>query len=293
MRCSPPFAFVLSALAATSAMASTFLPVEATCPIDGEKFPSLEFGSGFAHCMRLDMKRVGYISSPRPIHECPASGFTFVSDDFSPSEIAALRPWVESPAYADRLSRESRHYRLARAYAHVGRPAGEIAWRLLQASWEVERSPQKHRRYLAESLAYWERHVRETGLSTRRPATRLEERDLILFAELHRRLGNFDRAAEVLERLGSYRRVDEKVHERIIETESRLVAERVSEPRCANGDDPKRFHRPREPRELGLHERRAVQRRLQRWCRENEALVFGPENFVQREMQAQCGADRK
>lgn len=197
-----PLALAPLVLVSLRAAALTFIEVEVTCPIDGQRFQSKEMGSGYRVCTRLDLKQVGAIASPPPIHECPTSKFAFIEGEFTEEQVRSFKPWVESGEYTEALAGESPYYRLARAYDRIGISKSWVAMRLLEASWEVEGKPELHRRYLSESADAMEQHLREIGLVGRPPTSSAEESHLLLLVELRRRLGRFGPAGELLALLG-------------------------------------------------------------------------------------------
>jgi hypothetical protein len=221
----------------TDAAALTAVPVEVECPVDGTRTRSMEMLSGTVFCMRLDLKPVGAIASPPPIHECPKDGYVWHSDDLTESELDSVRRWIRSEPYRQ-LRSESPHFRLARIYQAAGRDSLTIARALLQASWEVESTPERHERYLAESLSHLVRHLDERTTGAAETEGRASHE--ILAAELERRLGEFDAAEERLERLRREDRVTTPREKEIVEYEMDLVARGDSEPHCLPRQDEER-----------------------------------------------------
>ena len=144
------------------------------------------------------------------------------------------------------------------------------------------------------------KHISTSGALERAPTSISEERGLMLFAELQRRLRHFREAAVVLELLKSLPRVEVERHPGIIAFEAELVSKRDSEPHYVpvDGEEPAGCGRPKGPvpfpkressnQELFEAQRKESDERLRLWCAKNESVVFGPENFVQAEMQDQC-----
>ena len=167
--------------------------VERQCPLDGTKFESWVMRSGTVFCVRLDLKRVGPIAEPPGLHECPEDGFVWYDDDFSPSELASIRPWLESGDYEKLVENESPHYRLARIYERLGRDPGMISREYRRAAWEVEKvEPAKYPRTLRLALNRL-RQSSDGGPEASLTGLERERRDL-LAGELERQLGEFESA---------------------------------------------------------------------------------------------------
>jgi hypothetical protein len=221
-------AFAAAALA-LPALALVPEAVERQCPMDDTRFESWVMRSGSVFCVRLDLKRVGPIAEPPPLHECPEDGFVWYDDDFSPSELAFIRSWVASSDYENLVENESPHYRLARIYERLGRDSRMISREYRRAAWEVEKvEPAKYPRYLRRSLL----RLLESGEGDPDASLTVLERERrgLLAGELERQLGEFESARVRFESMRAAQLV-EALHEGIVDYELELIAARDSEPR--------------------------------------------------------------
>ena len=202
-------AIAAAALLASVAGADTLGSVERVCPFTGTKFSGKIDLSGTRFCLRLDQKPIGVMGAPSALPVCPDDGFIVFKETFSPAELAELRPWVGSDAYRKLTANETTYARYAETLRQMGSTTDEIGWRLVQASWQVEREPERYRRYVAAAVKEL-----EGGGST----------SLVLAAELERRMGNFDSARAKLDKLKQQPDLSEGVRA-LVEREVELVAE--------------------------------------------------------------------
>lgn len=225
--------------------------VQVECPIDEARFESSRWQSGYTFCTRLDLKRVGRIASPQPVHECPEDGYVWHSEDLTETEVDSLREWIGSAGYQG-LRAESPYYRLARIYERAGRDPLSSAFAYLQASWEIETDPGQHQKYLAESHSRLVEHLEGsegTGSSESGGAVSLQ----LLAAELQRRLGRFDAARSRLEKLRDDGGAETPIEKKILEYELELVARSDSAPHYVPREDMNedrcRYHDRRQQRD--------------------------------------------
>jgi hypothetical protein len=181
-------ALLAATLFCSVAGARTLGSVERTCPFTGTKFSGRIDLSGTRFCTRLDQKPIGMIGAPPEVPVCPDDGFIVFKESFSAAELASLRPWVGSDDYKKLTANETTYFRYAETLRRLGSPSDEIGWRLVQASWQVEREPERYRRYVAAAVKELE------GLAANPDMALLE-------AELQRRTGQFDPARRKLEAL--------------------------------------------------------------------------------------------
>src|ERR1700724_1749357 len=90
--------FAAVALAAWSSPALALLPaipVDKTCPYSGEKIQITGIGSMLVSGGTFDMRPLvmGIVPPPSPIAGC-ADGFLFYKYDFTPAELAELKPLI-------------------------------------------------------------------------------------------------------------------------------------------------------------------------------------------------------
>jgi hypothetical protein len=216
----------IAALAVTCTLASaagarTLGSVERVCPFTGTRFSGRIDSSGTRFCTRLDRKPIGPIGSPPEVPVCPDDGFIVFKESFSEAELATLRPWIGSDDYKKLTASETTYFRYAETLRRLGGPSEEVGWRLVQASWQVEREPERYKRYVAAAVRELETGSGET---------------LLLAAELERRTGQFDSARAKLERLQKQPDLSEGVRA-VVERELVFVSERDSTRHYAQAND--------------------------------------------------------
>jgi len=223
-----PLAFCLAALgsgliAASGAGARTFHTVERECPFTGTKFRAHVDASGTRICLRLDLKPIGYIGAPPELPVCPDDGFVVFKDAFSKGEVERLRPWVESQEFRRLASEESTYYRKAATLRRLGAPSSEVAWALVQASWQVEDDADKYGRYVSEALAELTRAAAESPPTAGGERASLEpDAAALLAGELARRTGQGQRARERFQQLKQKPGLDQRLLE-MVDRELELV----------------------------------------------------------------------
>lgn len=201
-------------LLASTAGARTLGSVERVCPFTGTKFSGRIDLSGTRFCVRLDLKPIGPIGAPPELPVCPDDGFIVFKETFTPAELDRLRPWVGSDGFRAMTASESTYYRYAETLRRLGQPSDQIAWRLVQASWQVERDRDKYARYAA--------------LAVKELESLTANRDMVMLAaELQRRTGQFDQARLKLEGLQKQADLPEGLRANV-ERELKFVAEHDS-----------------------------------------------------------------
>jgi hypothetical protein len=232
-------------LAATSTSGRTFGSVERVCPFTGTKFNAEIDASGTRLCQRLDLKPIGFIGAPAEVPVCPDDGFVVFKERFSTEEVNRLRPWVESEEFREMTRTESEYYRIAQTLRRLGEPSDEVAWQLVQASWQVEKDREKYRRYVGEAV----RELLAAAATTSPPASGREpalrpEVAAVLASELERRTGQLEHARARLQQLKQKPGLPSTLVE-VIDWELELVAAgdtsahylpRESEERCSRSD---------------------------------------------------------
>jgi hypothetical protein len=216
-------------VAAEDSDSVTLGSVERTCPFTGRVFSGRFDVTGTRFCQRLDLKPIGSFASPAQIPVCPDDGFIVFKPAFSAAELDRLRPWLASDAYRRITRDETTYYRYAQTLRALGEPSAEVAWRLVQATWQVERDGDKYRRYANEALA-------ELALVEASDKRRSLEPNLAaaLAAELERRMLRFDAARVRLEALQAKPDLPSRLRE-LVAWELELVAVK----------DPTRHYLPR------------------------------------------------
>lgn len=143
-------ALVLS-LVSHTARASIIKEVSFTCPIGGETFSSLAQLSGYQKGSFLDFKPYGMLSAPNPLPRCPSNGLVMYKHKFTQEELGRLEEYVLSEEYQDLRKTHTNYYLVSRLKKYLGVPQNEIAFTLLQATWEAKPGEQ-YRQYASEAL---------------------------------------------------------------------------------------------------------------------------------------------
>jgi len=177
-----------TALAPQSAIALTSYEATVICPIDGQAFVTTMTGSTFQSGMRLDFKPIGALIAPYPYPVCPGNGFVVYRNDFSDSELHAIRTIVLGDEYRRLRSEDTDYFMVAYVKQRLGADDYDLGSTYLRASWEAERNaPHLTGRY--QELA-----LEKFGAFTQGKRTHTEEwwTASVLAAELDRLLARFD-----------------------------------------------------------------------------------------------------
>lgn len=186
-------AFLLGAAIALScaapAGATTFFSYDETCPVGGERFASMAYGSYSTWGARLDGRPYGSSAFPLDVPVCPSNNFVVykASSEFTAAQIAALTPYVAGDYRA--LAEESTHYRAAQLARVAGETRSTQAWLMLQAAWQVDADAARLTRYQAEFIA-----LAESALAELRPESTQWWMMQFRVANAERQLGRFDAA---------------------------------------------------------------------------------------------------
>jgi hypothetical protein len=197
-----------------AAGADTLGSVERVCPFTGKKFSGRIDTSATHFCVRLDLKPIGATGAPPELPVCPDDGFIVFKETFTGAELERLRPWVRSDEFRIMTANESTYYRYAETLRRLGQPSKQIAWRLVQASWQVDNDREKYARYATAAVKELEALAADPNM-------------VLLAAELERRTGRFDGARAKLERLQKQTGVSDGARAQL-ERELQFVAEHDS-----------------------------------------------------------------
>lgn len=216
--------YSLSLLHAVPAAALTFVEVDYTCPITGEKFTAPTMASGTSFGSRLDFRKVGPIASPWPMVTCPSNGFPLFQEEFKTEQIETLKAFAATPEYKALVASHPVYYLVARLQRLLGYATEDIAFSLLYASWQAEANEQKALGYLEEALPLFQEVLEKQPPVDVRNVASLR----FLTVELHRRLGRFEQAAALLEKYRA--ELEPVVPPDFMALETKLIQQRVSAP---------------------------------------------------------------
>ena len=215
-------------LAGTAAPVSAGIPmrVQATCPVDGQKFMWTTTASYSTWGAELDAKPIGSWTFPLTIPQCPESNFPVYKETFSDAEQAAIRALVLTPEYAA-VKDEASYYVLRFVMEKLEQPdAMAVAWMLMQSTWQIrEADPGRYGRYATETVAAMDRAL---------PALKDSEPGdwwylQIATANVQRQAGDFNGALQRLESLTGEMPDEGQPAERIALTRQ-LIAARSQAP---------------------------------------------------------------
>jgi hypothetical protein len=119
-----------------------------TCPIGGASFDYAVPVQTLPLGERPDGKPYG-VPAPTPLPECPSNGLILYKD-YTPAEVAKLKPLVGSDAYQAMRKSDTQYYRAYWLMKEMEVPPPLQLLALLQAGWEAEGKPKLRERYLAE-----------------------------------------------------------------------------------------------------------------------------------------------
>lgn len=195
------------------------------CPIDGKTFTYKALDTKPTSRLYLDMKRADSFF-PWPHPKCPGNGFVIYKNNLSSAEIDKLRPFVLSDEYRALSETHTTRYLEAVLRKRLGEPPYDVAWALVQATWEASADPERYRRYAEEALAAYDAIPLES-------LTNIRYRNLkrMMSGELARRLGRFDSARERFLEMRDNAELSAPNYQRIVEYQLRLIRAKDSRPR--------------------------------------------------------------
>jgi len=194
----------------TQATALTIYEADKTCPLCAAEFNAHLAGSGTQFGMRLDLKPLGAIAAPWPVAVCPKCHFVLLGEDFSDSELAKLKAFVQTKEYQAWGETRSSYFLVAKLLATLGRDDLTLAHVYLKASWQEERKKKFLTEDLQLSLKHFEAFLKAGPPNDKKnPNEGKEENDAagdyqtaqLLKGELLRRLTRFDEAKTHLQTL--------------------------------------------------------------------------------------------
>lgn len=211
-------------LLAPAAMAQG-VATQRLCPIDGKTFTYKALDVKPSARLYLDMKRADPFF-PWPHPKCPDNGFVVYKNDLTSAEIEKLRPFVLSDEYRKLSEVHSTRYLEAALRKRLGDRPYDVAWALVQATWEVESDPERYRQYAEEALATYDAIPMQS-------LTNIRFRNLkrMMSGELARRLGKFDSARDRFLEMRDNAELSNPNYQRIVEYQLKLIRAKDSRPR--------------------------------------------------------------
>jgi hypothetical protein len=136
-------------LATFAVPAAAGMPVSQTmkCPVGGETFTYTTTASYSTWGYRPDGKPYGSWEFPLALPKCPNGLVVF--DEFSKDEIRKLAALIESAEYREMRDAETGYYLASWLMKGLGRDPIDVAWMMVQASWQADGRPELKARYQA------------------------------------------------------------------------------------------------------------------------------------------------
>jgi len=172
---------------------TTPMPVNLKCPCCGNEFESMSFSSTNTFGpMTTDLYRqaAGFPSLPLMVHGCEQCGYSGDVSDFRKELTPELKAWVrQNLVKPDRFDSDAQYENSARFAEHQSRPPYHVAQLWLRAGWCANTRSEAGVRYRREAVLRFE-------AATDAGQVPKDERALTtyLIGELHRRVGNADKA---------------------------------------------------------------------------------------------------
>lgn len=204
-------------LASVAAASAQGVPVQRICPIDGKSFTYQAAGSPPSRELHLDMKPAD-ATSPWPHPKCPGNGFVLYKSNLSAAEVANLRDFVLSDKYRSLSEVHSTRYLEAVLRRQLGESPYNIAWALVQATWEVSSDPVRYKQYADEALSTYD-SIPLNSLSDIRHRILKQ----MISGELARRLGQFESAKDRFLGIRDNAELSKPFYQRIVELQLKLI----------------------------------------------------------------------
>ncbi len=144
-----------------NAHAMTMAQINTDCPICEKQFPANVPASGTSFGQRLDLRRIGPISSPWELPLCTTCGLVVFKEagKFTPEELKTIRKVMASDAYKAIPKGSQSYHRLALLFEGLGVPPNIQGFVWLEASWQVEDNEKLNKELLGKSLAWYEKFL--------------------------------------------------------------------------------------------------------------------------------------
>ena len=206
------------------ALASTFRPVQKTCPLCKTEFSAMAAMSGTQFSSRTDLKPLGAIAAPWPMPVCPKCKFVLYGDDIPKDELAKCQTIVSDAAYKE-ISKRASYYLLGSLYEKLNKEDMTIGHVFLKASWQEEGNLMQ----LNEDLQLSEKHF-AAFLAKANEHDKSWQTAQIVVGEIKRRLKNFDAAKKHFDGLKQMTEFQGNQLEKMIDFQLKLIAKNDSAP---------------------------------------------------------------
>jgi len=211
---------LMLALSPATSAATILVNDEVTCPIDDETFTYTSAASGTSMGSYLDSRPFGPSPAPWPIAKCPKTGFVIFSEKFTAEELSKLRALVLSAEYQQLQKQHTNYFLAAQLMQAIGRPERDIAYTLVQASWEAE-TPRQATNYREAALSHYVSSFASTD-----PKTEGWVFDQMIAGELERRLHRFKESERRFQALVTGKLLLEPRYAQLVQYQLELIAKR-------------------------------------------------------------------
>jgi hypothetical protein len=233
-------ALIASLMFWQSSQAMTMTQVDTDCPICQKTFPAQVPASGTSFGQRLDLRRIGPISSPWELPLCPTCGLVVYQEPktFTPQDLKTIREVMGTQAYKNIPAGKQTYHRLALIFQAMKVPPNVQGFVWLEASWQVEDDAKLNKELLTKSLACYEAFLANPP-APKKDATdedKTQAQALLMTArfmkgELLRRLGRFKEAKLYFTTLAQTQEVkDSRMYTGLIQQELDHIAAENADP---------------------------------------------------------------
>ncbi|HQU85927.1 MAG TPA: hypothetical protein PKY59_22565, partial [Pyrinomonadaceae bacterium] len=181
------------------------------CPVGGEKFKARYLGTHSTYGRHLDWEPVSYMRFPVPIPVCPSNGFVITKEKYSKEELEKLKKVIESKTYKDLYAQKHATFYLYAKIKELNEEKFDDYWWLyLNATWEADNCKNKvrYKEYALEAISAGMKRLAELKDS--------EQTYWVLktiIADMHRRIGDFKTAQELVDKYGTPSLKDKETNE--------------------------------------------------------------------------------
>lgn len=183
---------------------------EIRCPIGAEKFKARYLGTHSTYGRHLDWEPASYMRFPVPIPVCPTNGFVVAKKDHTKQELEKLKKVIESKTYKDIYAQKhATFYLLAKTKELNEEKFDDYWWLYLNATWEADNCKNK--------IRYKEYALETISASNKRLAELKDSEELFwilrtINAEMYRRIGDFTKSQELVDKFGTPKLVDKEAN---------------------------------------------------------------------------------
>lgn len=152
---------------AASAQAEVPVAMTMTCPVGGAKFDHVGYAAYSIYGARMDGKPSGSTSFPLRLAICPNGFIVLKNEKDYTREEKRVYARIIARAEFKALAKETSYYRAFYIAREGGfTPPADVAYLLLQATWEADTNPPLHWRYQEELIAYIDATLSNLGHDT-------------------------------------------------------------------------------------------------------------------------------